>query len=67
MPGIKTRFEGRKTIKNPEKYLNSNVVFAVFMLLKSDFQDFQNFYKFSKVISQNNVGIFIKMAQMEIK
>lgn len=61
VPGVKTRFEGRKIIKNPEKYLKSNVVFAVFMLIKSDF------HKFSKVMAQNDVGIFIKMAQMEIE
>lgn len=61
MSGLKTGFEGWKTMKNPGKYLKSNVVFAVFMLTKSDYREF------SKEITQNNVGIFIKTAQMEIK
>lgn len=60
MSGEETGFEGRKTIKNPEKHLKSNV-FADFMLIKSDY------HEFSKVITEYNVGIFIKVAQMEIK
>lgn len=61
MPEVKTKFAGRKIIMNSGKYPQSNVVFAVCMLIKSDF------HEFSKVITQNNVGIFIKMAQIEIK
>lgn len=48
-------------MKKTGKDLKSNVICVVFMLIKSDFR------KFSKEITQDNVGIFIKMAQMEMK
>lgn len=61
MPGLKTGFEGGKIMKKTGKDLKSNVICVVFMLIKSDF------HKFSKEITQDNAGMFIKMAQMEIK